>query len=211
MDRADVFVFYDVVQYDKNGWRNRNRIKTAQGLQWLSVPVLQKNRNDQKICDVEIDNRRNWARKHISSLQQAYARAPYTAMYITELSQLLERSWTHLSDLDFQLTMKICQWLDLPVQVYRCSELDVGGGRNERLLNICQHFGAERYISGDSAKGYLDVESFEQSGIAVEWQEYSHPQYRQLHADFSAQLSVVDLIFNHGDEALSKIRQGRPE
>lgn len=210
MDRADVFVFYDVVQYDKNGWRNRNRIKTRQGAQWITVPVLQSKRHDQTNLEVEIDTRGDWAAKHTSSLEQAYAHARHVDDYLPEIASVLHQPWTKLVDLNVRLTQTICGWLDIATECHRCSELDVAGDRNERLLNICRRFGADRYISGDSAKDYLDEDAFRRSGIEVEWQDYRHPRYEQLHGEFLPNLSVIDLLFNCGGESLAIIRTGRP-
>lgn len=210
IDRADIFIYYDVVQYDKNGWRNRNRIKTAQGIKWISVPVLHSNRGIQTNLEVEIDNRNNWARKHTETLKQAYARTPYVDSYLPEIASLLAHPWTKLVDLNIRLTTAICGWLGILTPTHRCSELGVEGDRNERLLNICQHFGAARYISGDSAKNYLDIDAFGRYGIEVEWQNYRPCRYQQLHGEFVPNLSVLDALFNHGADALSIIRAGRP-
>jgi len=210
IDRADVFVYYDVVQYDKNGWRNRNRIKTARGVQWITVPVLHSNRRHQTNLEVEIDNRSDWARKHAETLRQAYARAPHVDRFLPEIASLLAQPWPRLVDLDIRLTAAICGWVGILTPTHRCSELDVAGDRNERLLNICRHFGADRYISGDSAKNYLDLDAFARNGIDVEWQDYRPCPYPQLHGGFEPNLSVLDVLFNHGPGSLAIIRAGRP-
>jgi len=201
INRSDVFVFYDDVQFEKNSWRNRNRIKGATGGILLSVPVLQKGRMGQMIQDAEIDTRQNWAKKHITTLQQAYARAPYTKLYMEELEKTLSRSWRYLVDLNIELTIQICKWLDIYTPLYRSSELDIGGGESQRLLDFCHHFEADCYLSGDSAQSYLDMSLFQNNNIKIEWQNYKHPQYSQLHGDFVPYMSVLDLLFNVGPDS----------
>ena len=200
--RADVFVYYDDVQYDKHGWRNRNRIKTQSGAQWLTVPVRHGGGGGfPRILDVDIDNRTPWARKHISSVKQAYARAPFLARHLPALEELLHRKWERLVDLDLACASLIAGWFGLDRRIERSSALGIGGDRTERLVNICCHFGASRYVSGDAARTYLDVEAFGACGISVEWQSYQHPTYPQLHGDFVPYLSAVDLLLNCGDDA----------
>jgi hypothetical protein len=201
MQRASVFVYYDDVQFDKGGWRNRNRIKTDRGAQWLTVPVLQKGRALQRICDVEIDNRGDWARKHVATISQAYAHAPYRDVYLSELEALLSSPWTSLLELDLAVAAMMARWLSIVTPTYRSSELGIAGDQSGRLLAICRHFGADRYLSGLAAKAYLDEALFMRAGIAVEWQDYRHPAYPQLHGPFLPYLSALDLIFNVGPES----------
>jgi len=199
--RADVFVYYDDVQYDTHGWRNRNRIKTQAGPLWLTVPVRHGGQGSPRIIDVEIDGRTAWARKHVASVQQAYARAPFLARYVPALEELLQRRWERLVDLDIACAGLMAGWFGIRTRIERSSALGIGGDRSERLVNICRHFGATRYVSGDAAQSYLDVAAFEHHGIAVEWQQYPHPTYPQLHGAFVPYLSALDLLLNCGDEA----------
>ena len=201
LHRSDVFVYYDDVQYDKHGWRNRNRIKTQSGPLWLTVPVRHGSEGLPRILDVEIDTRTPWARKHVASIRQAYARAPFLATYMPALEELLHRNWERLVDLDVACTGLMAEWFGLRRRIERSSTLDVGGDRSERLVNICRHLGASRYVSGDSARSYLDVPLFERHGILVEWQQYTHPVYPQLHGGFVSHLSALDLLLNCGDRA----------
>ncbi len=206
MLRSDVFVYYDDVQFDKHGWRNRNRIKSPSGPIWLTVPVLSGGRHGQRIQEVEIDNRVPWARKHMAAIVHNYARAPYLKNYIPQLEELLCKKWDLLVDLDMAVVLLMCEWLDIRRPIVRASELGIRGGKTERLLNICKHFQAKCYLSGDSAKEYLDFAVFSADGIDVEWQEYCHPVYPQLHGEFFPYLSVLDLILNTGPEATSILK-----
>jgi hypothetical protein len=199
MRRADVFVLYDDVQFDKHGWRNRNRIKCTQGLQWLTVPVRHHGRP--RILDVEIDPTKRWARTHVSAIRQCYARASHLEPYASELEEVLLRPWQRLVDLDVEIIYLMARWLGVRTDLRRSSELGLDTGRNERLLELCRRFGAERYLSGEAARAYIDVELFERSGIHVEWQNLAHPVYPQLHGPFVSHLSALDLILNHGEES----------
>lgn len=199
--RADVFVYYDDVQYDKHGWRNRNRIKTQNGPLWLTVPVRHGGEPLPRIHDVEIDARMPWARKHVASIRQAYAHAPFLDRYMPVLEELLQPKWERLVDLDIACVDLMADWFGLRRRIERSSALGIGGDRSERLVNICRHFGASTYVSGDAAQTYLDVNLFERHGITVEWQRYAHPAYPQLHGAFVPHLSALDLLFNCGDES----------
>ena len=199
MLRADVFVFYDDVQYDKHGWRNRNRIKSPDGPVWLTVPVRHSGLDWPRINQVEIEPRSPWARKHAGTIRQHYARAPYCERYLPELEAVLTQGWQRLVDLDVAVAGCICRWLGLRRQTALASELEIGGERSERLLRLCQHFGATRYLSGSAARDYLDLAAFARAGITVQWQDYVHPHYPQLHGDFVPYLSTLDLLLNCGD------------
>ena len=208
--RCDVFVALDDVQFDKHGWRNRNRIKAANGVQWLTVPVLQRGRAKQAILDVEIHREVPWARKHLSSIRQAYARAPYLGRYLPELEDLLLQPRARLVDLDLALAERMCAWLDVRSEHVRASTLNVGGDRVGRLVALCEYFGAERYLTGDAARDYLDEAVFRARGIEVCYQSYKHPTYPQLHGDFVPYLSALDLVLNCGDESGRVLRGGEP-
>jgi WbqC-like protein len=201
MRRADVFVYYDDVQYDTHGWRNRNRIKTQQGPLWLTVPVRHSGLSKPRILDVAIDARTNWARKHVASIRQAYAAAPFVKQYVPALEEVLTRPWEQIVDLDLAVTALMAEWLGVRPRIERASALGIEGGQTERLLNVCRHFGATRYLSGSAARDYLDVALFESHGIAVEWQDFTHPVYPQLHGEFVPYMSALDLILNCGAES----------
>jgi hypothetical protein len=209
IDRVDVFVYYDDVQYDKNGWRNRNRIKGPNGPVWLSVPVKHSGRGLQNINEVEMDGQ-GWSRKHLRSLEQFYAKAPYGRDYMPGLVELLSRPWARLADLDIAVNDAIVRWLGLDTRIVRSSSLGIEGDRNERLIRICRHFAADRYLSGNAAKVYVDEAAFAEMGISVEWQDYSHPVYPQMHGPFVSHLSIIDLLMNAGPDSLAILRSGRP-
>ncbi len=203
INRADVFVFYDDVQYDKHGWRNRNRIKTAQGTQWLTIPVLAKGNVDEKVLvkDVRIANQ-PWAKKHIATLKQSYARAPFFKQIWTELEPLWLKKHELLAELTIETTLAIAKLLGIDhVRFARSSELGIGGERTERLVSIVKHFGADEYLSGPSAKSYIEEERFRAANVRLEYIRYDYAPYEQLHPPYDPAVSILDLLFMKGDEA----------
>lgn len=205
--RSDVFVIYDDVQFDKHGWRNRNRVKSPTGPVWLTVPVLHKGLGWQKILDVRINNDTDWPRKHLNTLRQLYSRAPYLDRFYPELERVLSQPWELIVDLDIELMKLFFGWLGIERTVVRSSMLGIDGDRSQRLLEFCRHFGADRYLSGAAARDYLDVPMFNASGVEVEWQDYVHPVYPQQHGEFVPFLSAVDLLLNCGDKSIDVLQQ----
>jgi hypothetical protein len=203
MHRADVFVHYDDVPFDKHGWRNRNRVKGSTGPVWLTVPVLHSGRTGQLIQEVEVDGQQNWRRKHVATISQLYARAPFLSKVLPRLSSLLEQPRAHLVDLDLEIAAWVAGELGISTPCHRASVLGIRGDRNGRLIDLCRHFGAERYLSGNAARDYLDIDRFRAAGIQVAWHDYEHPTYVQLHGEFVPYLSVLDLMLNTGPQALS--------
>jgi hypothetical protein len=208
MRRADVFVYYDDVQYDKHGWRNRNRIKSPDGPRWLTVPVRHAGLDKPRIIDVAVDPGSPWSRKHVGTIRQYYRDAPHIQRYLPALEELLQRTWERLVDLNLEVTALMADWLGIGTRTFRSSDLGVVGGRSERLLHLCQRFDATRYLSGTAAQSYLDVDLFARHRIAVEWHDYSHPIYPQLHGPFIPSLSAIDLLFNCGDDSGRILREG---
>jgi hypothetical protein len=206
LKKADLFVHYDDVQFDKHGWRNRNRVKGPKGVVWLTVPVLHSGRSGQSILDVEIDNRRNWRRKHLVTIGQFYARAPLIEALLPRLQEILERPWRRLVELDLALIDWLAAELTITTPRYRASELGISSDdRNRRLLDLCRHFGASRYLSGNAARDYLELDRFTAAGVEVTWHDYVHPTYTQLHGEFVPYLSVLDLILNEGTRSLATL------
>jgi len=201
MLRADIFVYYDDVQYDKHGWRNRNRIKTPAGPLWLTVPVRHGGLGKPRILDIEIDASAQWVRKHVGSLRQYYRSAPFADRYLPDLEELLQQPWTRLVDLDLAVAAKLAEWFAITTPTIRSSALGIDGERSDRLVRLCRHFGATQYLSGSAARSYLDVALFERHGIEVVWQDYRHPAYPQLHGNFIPYLSAIDLLLNCGPES----------
>lgn len=214
MYRSDVFVLYDDVQYDKEGWRNRNRIKTANGVQWLTVPVLVRFLDHPLITEIRINNEVNWRKKHLASVKQSYGKAAFFEEYYELFEEAYSRDWNFLIDLDLYFIMKLAECLDMKEKkILRSSDLPIKGGQIERLIHLCKHFGADTFYEGAAGRNYIDEGAFLKEGVRVEFQDYDHPIYSQLYGEFIPNLSVIDLLFNHGKESLSILTnqgKGRP-
>ena len=211
MHRADEFVFLDDVQFDKHGWRNRNRIKGPDGPQWLTVPVRISGLSERRICDVEIDaTQRRWAVRHLQALRSNYGPCPFFDWLYPDLEAELQQPWTHIAELDIALAELLCRKLGLERRVHRSSQLGVGDGRCTRLVEICRRLDCDHYYSGAAASDYLEQTGFTQAGITVTFQDYAHPTYPQRFGPFVSHLSAVDLMFNCGPESLAVLTQRTP-
>ena len=190
------------MQYTKRDWRNRNCIKTANGLLWLTIPVRTKGRFSQRICDVEIADP-DWNATHLSSIQHHYARAARFLEYREWIHDLYEAaSQRRLSDVNFHFIRAICSLLGVQTQLVWSMEYVVGNpGRTERLAALCEAAGADIYVSGPSARAYLDEDVFREAQIEVEYMDYSgYRDYEQLFPPFEHHVSIVDLILNVGPD-----------
>jgi hypothetical protein len=208
IDQADCFVVLDNVQFKKNEWQNRNRIRTATGWQWLTVPVLHK--FPQLITEVGVDNAAPWGRKHFQALISNYHAAPFFASHRPFFEDLYARRWDRLVDLSLAALRYLITALGIETRVVLASELTTEGTSTARLVSICRALGADTYISGAGAHDYLDSGLFESAGIRVEFQEFRCPKYPQQFDGFEPNLSVVDLLLNCGDDALAVLRRARP-
>ncbi len=208
--RSDVFVIYDDVQFVKGSWRNRNRIKTAQGVQWLTVPVSTKGQGFPLINQVHINQSQSWQKKHIKTLNQNYGKARYFEQYAQGLFNILDRSWSYLIDLNFALIKWFLTVFEIDTRLILSSELNIEGTGTQRLVDIVSHLGGNTFYEGSVGKNYLEEVQFEKAGIQIEYQEYSHPTYHQMFGDFIPYLSVIDLLFNSGSKSL-EIIMGKTE
>jgi hypothetical protein len=205
---ADQFISFDQVQYQPKDWNNRNRIKTPQGLIWLSVPVLRKGYLERSISDIEINNVEPWARKHWRSLKIAYAKAPYFARYADFFEDTYARRWHTLVELNAYMLAWFLDTLGIKVPVRSAGEWQFQGEKSALVLDMCRQVGASQYIFGAQGRDYADVAAFEAAGIKVHFQDYRHPEYPQLHGAFAPNLSVVDLLFNCGDASRDILLSG---
>jgi hypothetical protein len=206
---VDEFVLYDDMQFTRRDWRNRNLIKTPQGLLWLTVPVRVKGKFFQSIRDTEIEGQ-DWAEKHWKTFKQNYAKAAY----FREIQDLLapcyfEPAATHLSQLNRSLIKTICEYLGITTQISDSSDYVLSGDKSEKLLCIAQAAHACTYVSGPSAMDYLDTKIFEAQDIAVEWFSYAaYPVYPQAYGEFTHQVSILDLLFHCGPQSPRYMRSG---
>lgn len=199
---VDEFILYDDMQYTRRDWRNRNQIKTPQGVQWLTVPVLVKGKYHQPICETEI-NGSDWAAKHWAAISSNYRRAAH----FTEIAAWLEplylgESYSHLSQLNRRFLEAICGYLGIGTRLSSSSDYSLVEGKTERLADLCSQAKATEYVSGPAARDYIDKTVFDAKGIALSWFDYSeYPEYTQLWGDFTHGVTILDLLFNCGKRA----------
>jgi hypothetical protein len=205
--KADTFVFFDCRQYTTADWRNRNRIKTPQGAQWLSIPCGHSTRR--RIDEVRVDVH-PWQADHWQRIAYNYSRAPFWHDYRDLFAELyLGRTWTHLSHFNQAAISLISREIfGFPTRFVTSSSLDGSGNRDDLLLDLCRKLGASHYLSGPSARTYLREEIFQAQGITVEWMDYAgYPTYPQLWGDFVPDVSIIDVIFNCGPQTPEMLRR----
>jgi WbqC-like protein len=210
--RADLFVFYDDVQYDKRGWRNRNQIKIPKGKQWLTIPVNSRGAQTENIPINQIriawDN--PWSQNHLKALQHSYSKAPYFGQYVSLLEKCYQRRDEFLADFTIDFTIALAHELgNNHTRFMRSSEhAGIDGQKTDRLVQILQSVGATHYISGPSARDYIEQEKFASAGITLEYMEYNYPEYPQLYPPFDPYVSILDLLLMTGPEAPNYIFKG---
>ncbi len=201
--KVDLFIFYDDVQYDRRGWRNRNRIKTRHGTRWLTIPVHAKGAQiaSTPIRQIEtVDD--SWAAEHLNLLVTSYQKSPHFSEYYDWIRGVYARPPRLLSEFTIDLTMQIARLLGIEkTRFMRSSELKSSGVKTERLLSILQQVNASHYVSGPAARDYLDEPMMNASGVSVEWMMYEYPEYPQLYPPYDPRVSVLDLLFMTGERA----------
>lgn len=204
MRQADLFIFYDDVQYDKHGWRNRNQIKTMQGKQWLTIPVHSKGvTNGIAIKDIRIDWSKPWTKNHCKALMFAYGRTPFFKDYSHLLESFYRRRDEYLADFTIETSILVSRELGIAsTRFLRSSQIPgITGTKTDRLIQILQHVGAKHYISGPSAREYIERAKFDQAGISLAYMEYNYPEYPQLYPPFDPYVTIFDLLFMTGGDA----------
>jgi len=208
--QADLFIFYDDIQYDKHGWRNRNQIKTAQGKQWLTIPVhSQGATHGLLIREARIDWSKPWAKNHWKALTFAYTKAPHFHRYADLLESFYQRQDEFLADFTIALTVALARQLGIAhTRFLRSSEMTgIQGEKTDRLIHILTRVGATHYISGPSASSYLESEKLVAAGISFEYMQYDYPEYLQLYPPYDPFVSILDLLFMTGEDALTYIHK----
>lgn len=208
---ADEFILLDEVQFTKRDWRSRNRIKTKDGLAWLSVPVQTRGRYLQRIADVEVADP-SWGPRHWQAIRSAYARTPGFAAYAPRIEALYASpGTTSLSRINHAFITTICELVGIDTPIRWSSEYTARDGRNERLVDLCLAAGATEYLSGPNARGYLDAERFAAAGIAVRFADYGgYPEYPQPYPPFEHAVTALDLLFCAGPHAVDYMKDVCP-
>ncbi len=202
---SDIFVYLNDVQYERGDWDNRNKIKTSKGITMLTVPVY--NKFGQKLNQVNITNIKNWNEKHMKTIQNNYNKAPFFENYWDKIESILSKKWEKLIELNISLLEYFYSELNLTTKTIFSSDLNIKSTKSQRLLDICKSLNATTYISGEIGKTYLDEEIFTNSGIQVIYEKFQHPTYNQIHGDFIPNLSIIDLLFNEGENSKKILSQ----
>lgn len=205
---VDEFILFDDMQYTRRDWRNRNKIKTAQGTTWLTIPVKVKGKFLQKICETEIDDT-SWAESHWKSIENSYKRAPHFNSIGENLRLLYEEmsSERMLSQVNCRFIVFLCGLLGISTKISWSMNFPRFEGKTERLVQLCSAAGGQIYLSGPSASNYIEPELFERAGIELRFADYSdYREYPQLFGNFEPQVSVIDLLFNTGQAAVSYMK-----
>ena len=202
--QVDEFILYDDVQYTKNDWRNRNQIKTPQGRQWITIPVLMSGKFGQRIDETQVANHQ-WASKHLKSLEQNYGRCDYFSHYHDGIGELYHWAATQpsLSQINHRFITQLCDWLGITTTITWSTDYDLPEGldKQERLLLLLQKTGATTYLSGPSGQNYIEDTRFADAGIALAYASYRYPEYPQPFPPFQHGVTVLDLLFNTGKHA----------
>ena len=206
---ADIFVFYDDVQFVKGSLFNRVQVKTQGGIRWLTVP-LRSGTLSQKICETEIDDQQDWRNRQIALLRQAYAGAPFVNDMIKLAESVLVGRFSSLAELTISSMIALADYFGISAgkNILRSSSLNIGGGSSQRVYDICKSLGATQYITGHGAANYLDHNLFDQVGIEVCYMHYEKVAYPQLHGEFTPFVSALDLVANCGQAGVECIRSG---
>lgn len=193
--RSDAFVFLDTVQFEKNSYANRNRIKSSEGPLWVTVPVRRKGHLSSTLEQLQIDGQK-WRRKHINSIRHAYAKAPHFASRFPKIERLLSTPFPLLAEMCWEHLSFWLKELEITTRTLRASSLPVKSSKSALVLEICRHLTADTYLSGPRGRDYLELDAFARAGIEVLYHDFHTPRYPQLHGGFEPDLSVVDAWMN---------------
>ncbi len=208
MSQVNCFIFFEDVQFTRRDWRTRNRIKTPNGLIWLSIPVKKANRDDTKIYEVEISQEENWQEKHYRAIFQNYKKAKFFDEYHFLIEEIyLKNKWQNLSEFNIFHNKLIANILGIKVDFINSKDLKTDGFKSDKLINICKKVDASHYLSGPSAKAYMDIDKFQKNNIEVEFINYNcYPVYSQLYQNFYHEVSILDVLFNCGNDSKNFIK-----
>ena len=205
---SDTFCIFDDVQYLKRDWNNRNQMKTHNGVLWLTVPVLTEGHREKPIREIRINNTIDWRKKHWNTILLAYKKAPYFEKYADFFESLYKKEWEKLVELNDFVLVYLLKELGIQVSIRRASDEQFTGIKSDLVLDMCKKLGADAYIFGSLGKDYAEVDKFDKLKIKVHFQDYLHPEYPQLCGKFVPHMSVIDLLFNCGNNSLDILMSG---
>ncbi len=214
IDSSDAYVVFDHVQFERKSWQQRNKIKTANGVIYLTVPV-EKSSRETPISKIRISyNQGNPLKNHWKTIELAYKRAPYFGKYKSSFEKIYSQKHVLLKDLNIKIIKLACDILGIKKKIIFSSDLnlkDKNMEKTEKVINLCKNQGIAHLYDAEGAEKILDKSLFQKEGISVDFQEFLHPEYPQLWGEFVPYISIIDLIFNQGDKSLSIIRSGVKE
>jgi hypothetical protein len=205
--KSDVFILLDDVQFSKGSVGNRNKIKTDMGVEtWMTVPLQHPKGGFSNYVDIEIDYKSNWNQKLLALFHSYYRKAPFYKDVCEMIQTIVTKEYSNLADLNIALIEVIYDKMQLETKLIRSSSLNLKvEDKNERILELCKHFNADVYLSGQGAKKYNDESLFNKNGVTIIYQQYHHPVYPQLNGSFISNLSIVDVLFNVGFESCANL------
>jgi hypothetical protein len=211
MNKVDVFVFFEDVDFTKRDWRTRNKIKTPEGEVWLSIPVKKSSRGT-KIYEIEISQETNWQEKHYQTIVQYYKKAKFFSEYKWLLDKIyLEKKWENLSEFNIYVNTLIARELGIKTEFINSKDLETNGTKDDKLIEIIKKLDGDFYLSGPAAKDYIVNEKFKKEKIELAYIEYKYPEYTQLYGEFNHYITILDVLFNCGKEAPKYIFTGNIE
>ena len=211
IDHADLHIVLDHVQFEKNSFINRNKMHSNLKPQWITIPVSRGENGENSIREIKTFNNKKWIKTHLKTITQNYSKAPFFEDYFEEFSDLLKTKTneSNLLKIIEPINLLILKFLDIKTPIVYSRKLDIKSKKSDLVLDICLSQKATQYLSGINGKDYLDIQSFSDNNIKVAFQEYNHPVYYQGQRDFNPYLSILDLLFYHGEESLKILRKGR--
>lgn len=205
--KSDMHIVLDNVQFEKNSVTNRNKLRTPSGWTWFSVPILKKGRfGELEINKVEVETSKPWRKKHFGTLTANYARAPFYSKYVDFFEDFYSQNWKFLNPMLEKSTEYFTQELGIDTEHVSSSKFSIESKKSQLILDLCREVGATTYLSGPFGREYLDEQEFKDAGIELEFHDYVHPYYKQNFDGFEPYMSIVDLLFNHGEESLEILR-----
>jgi len=207
IESVDAFVFLDDVQYSRGDWDNRNKIRTIDNSMWLTIPIL--NKSGELLNQVKIDYSKDWVYKHISAIEFNYENTSFFNSYWKDIKSILEKPYNKLFDLNIKLINYFISVLQIGTKTILSSDLDIDSKGSKKLLDICKELNADTYLSGELGKNYLDVNIFKDKNIQIIYEKFEHPQYIQKYIEFIPNMSIIDLLFNEGENSINILKNSK--
>ncbi|WCL51232.1 WbqC family protein [Leptospira sp. GIMC2001] len=206
---SDIHIVLDHVQFEKNSFTNRNKIRTREGTAWLTVPVLTSGKfKSNPINLLEIDNKQKWAKKHLEAFKLNYRKARYFDEIFSFLMEVYSQEWKYLHEIADKLNLFILNYLNIKTKILYSSKMNIHSVKSDLVYELCKETGSSIYISGSLGRNYLEEDKFSQNNIKVIYHDYNHPTYEQIYPGFEPYMNIFDLLFNHGKGSMKILNSG---